>query len=434
MCPETTNLPSEFVGPQFLRKSSFSKIRQAVLQFCVQRRHLYVGFLNCDAVIYCASASHRAGTAFQMQFSAILFLGLAGAVCATERLFIPLAPKSVKFVSSETIKSSQIGDVLSSILGFTVKTTDPWNSLAAVNPFKVPKTTLVLDFDGFDGDTTLDVSGKNFPLENDASLQQELEKLSERTVERFAEQEPVVLYMKTGEKLYGAKMAYPELLLTVSPEVDSRLKEAVKDVELAKVLRDGTFNVSLPGDDQFAVELHTAKLMLEQLSRQASKGGSAPSVVWLRLSGLRHVMDRYTEESYQASHALRLIREFVDKAKSTLKKAYGDRALLVVITQNDKTMGMVRRARSLLAAEDESANSEATVVTSPTAKAPVPGSGSWNLATPWDHEAHVAFVLIGFVVLLLALSLFGISVGLWFMDPGRDSIIYRMTTQRMKRD
>uniref|UniRef100_A0A023GDP3 Putative renin receptor-like isoform 1 n=1 Tax=Amblyomma triste TaxID=251400 RepID=A0A023GDP3_AMBTT len=373
-----------------------------------------------------------------MQLSTLLLLGLAGTVCATEKLFIPLAPESVKFVSSETIKSSQIGDVLSSILGFTVKTADPWNSLAAVNPFKVPKTTLVLDFDGFDGDTTLDVSGKNFPLENDASLQQELEKLSERTVERFAEQEPIVLYMKTGEKLYGAKMAYPELLLTVSPEVDSRLKEAVKDAELSKVLRDGTFNVSLPGDDQFAVELHTSKLMLEQLTRQASKGGSAPSVVWLRLSGLRHVMDRYTEESYQASHALRLLREFVDKAKGTLKKAYGDKALLVVITQNDKTSGMVRRARSLLAAGDESSSSrEATVITSPTKNeaAAVPGSGSsWNLATPWDHEAHVAFVLIGFVVLLLALSLFGISVGLWFMDPGRDSIIYRMTTQRMKRD
>uniref|UniRef100_A0A131YWD1 Renin receptor n=1 Tax=Rhipicephalus appendiculatus TaxID=34631 RepID=A0A131YWD1_RHIAP len=374
-----------------------------------------------------------------MHLSTVVFLGLLGAVCATERVFVPLAPQAVKFVSCETIKSSQIGDVLSSILGFTVKPSDPWNSLAPVNPFKVPKTTLVLDFDGFDGDTTLDVSGKNFPLENDVSLQQQLELLSERTLERFAEQEPVVLYMKTGEKLYGAKMAYPELLLTVSPEVDSRLKEAVKDAELAKVLRDGTFNVSLPGDDQFAVELHTAKLMLEQLSRQATKGSTAPSVVWLRLSGLRHVVDRYTEESYQASHALRLIREFVDKAKNTLKKAYGDRALLVVITQNDKTAGVVRKARSLLAVGDENEPPQkAEPAAPPPGEAAAPAAtkdgGSWNLATPWDHEAHVAFVLIGFVLLLLALALFGISVGLWFMDPGRDSIIYRMTTQRMKRD
>lgn len=374
-----------------------------------------------------------------MQLSTLIFLGLVGAVCATERLFVPLAPDSVKFVSSETIKSSQIGDVLSSILGFTVRSADPWNNLVPVNPFKVPKTTLVLDFDGFDGDTTLDVSGKNFPLENDANLQQQLELLAERTLERFAQEEPVVLYMKTGEKLYGAKMAYPELLLTVSPEVDSRLKEAVKDAELSKVLRDGTFNVSLPGDDQFAVELHTAKLMLQQLARRASKegAGGAPSVVWLRLSGLRHVMDRYTEESYQASHALRLIREFVDKAKSTLKKAYGDKALLVVITQNDKTMGLVRKSRSLLQADGEppkSAEAGNASEAKPETVLPVgtKAGGSWNLASPWDSEAHVAFVLISFVVLLLALSLFGISLGLWFLDPGRDSIIYRMTSQRKK--
>lgn len=371
-----------------------------------------------------------------MQLSTLIYLGLVGAVCATEKLFVPLAPDSVKFVSSETIKSSQIGDVLSSILGFTVKSADPWNSLVPVNPFKVPKTTLVLDFDGFDGDTTLDVSGKNFPLENDASLQQQLELLAERTLERFAQQEPVVLYMKTGEKLYGAKMAYPELLLTVSPEVDSRLKEAVKDAELAKVLRDGTFNVSLPGDDQFAVELHTAKLMLQQLARRASKGaGGAPSVVWLRLSGLRHVMDRYTEESYQASHALRLIREFVDKAKSTLKKAYGDKAMLVVITQNDKTTGLVRKSRSLLQADGSTSSPAEPTETNVPGETSTPvgaKGGSWNLATPWDSEAHVAFVLISFVVLLLALSLFGISLGLWFLDPGRDSIIYRMTSQRKK--
>ncbi|KAH8008938.1 hypothetical protein HPB51_007603 [Rhipicephalus microplus] len=87
---------------------------------------------------------------------------------------------------------------------------------------------------------------------------------------------------------------------------------------------------------------------------------------------------------------------------------------------------------------ENEAQQNAEPPTSPAVKVAAPAAlkdgGSWNLATPWDHEAHVAFVLIGFVLLLLALALFGISVGLWFMDPGRDSIIYRMTTQRMKRD
>ncbi|CAN7942788.1 unnamed protein product, partial [Ixodes pacificus] len=283
-----------------------------------------------------------------MKLTLLIVFCLVALAYGTEKIFIPLAPESVKFISSQTIKSSQLGDVVSSMLGFAVKPEDPWNSLSPMNPFKVPKTTIVLDFDGFDGDTTLDVPGHSFPLENDASMQKQLELLSERTLERFSDQEPVVVYMKTGDKLYGAKMAYPELLLPVSPEVDSRLKDAVKDADLVKLLRDGTFNASLPGDDLFLVELHTARLVIDQLAKKASKG-SAPSVVWLRLSGLRHIVDRYTDESYQASHALRLIRELVERTKKMLKENYGQKALLLVITQNDKSSGLVRRSRSLLA-------------------------------------------------------------------------------------
>ncbi|KAH7942606.1 hypothetical protein HPB51_028714 [Rhipicephalus microplus] len=159
---------------------------------------------------------------------------------------------AVKFVSVETIKSSQIGDVVSRVLGFTVTPSDPWNSLAPVNPFKVPKATLVPDFDGFDGDTTLDDTGE---------------------VCRTGTGGP--LY--GAKKLYGAKMAYLELLLTVSPEVNSRLNGAVKDAELAKVLRDGPLIVSLP--ERTSLLLSTAKLMLEQLSQQANKRGAAPSMV-----------------------------------------------------------------------------------------------------------------------------------------------------------
>uniref|UniRef100_A0A4D5RQM5 Putative renin receptor-like isoform 1 n=1 Tax=Ixodes scapularis TaxID=6945 RepID=A0A4D5RQM5_IXOSC len=356
-----------------------------------------------------------------MKLTSLILFCLVALAYGTEKIFIPLAPESVKFISSQTIKSSQLGDVVSSMLGFAVKPEDPWNSLSPMNPFKVPKTTIVLDFDGFDGDTTLDVPGQSFPLDNDASMQKQLELLSERTLERFSDQEPVVVYMKTGDKLYGAKMAYPELLLPVSPEVDSRLKDAVKDADLVKLFRDGTFNASLPGDDLFLVELHTARLVIDQLAKKASKG-SAPSVVWLRLSGLRHIVDRYTDESYQASHALRLIRELVERTKKMLKENYGQKALLLVVTQNDRSLGLVRRSRSLLA-EPEPAKEPLMAV-----------EDTWNLAYPWNEDFHVAFVIIAFLVILMALSIFGISVGLWFMDPGRDSIIYRMTSQRMKKD
>jgi len=49
-----------------------------------------------------------------------------------------------------------------------------------------------------------------------------------------------------------------------------------------------------------------------------------------------------------------------------------------------------------------------------------------------DYPA--AFAIVAGVSIVLALAVLFIAVGLWNMDPGKDSIIYRMTTTRMKKD
>lgn len=57
-----------------------------------------------------------------------------------------------------------------------------------------------------------------------------------------------------------------------------------------------------------------------------------------------------------------------------------------------------------------------------------------NLAYAYAPDFHVAANIIIFVSLVIFLSVFGIALAMWNMDPGRDSIIYRMTSQRMKKD
>ena len=44
------------------------------------------------------------------------------------------------------------------------------------------------------------------------------------------------------------------------------------------------------------------------------------------------------------------------------------------------------------------------------------------------------FTLVAGIVIILAVAIVFIAVGLLTMDPGKDSIIYRMTTTRMKKD
>lgn len=50
-------------------------------------------------------------------------------------------------------------------------------------------------------------------------------------------------------------------------------------------------------------------------------------------------------------------------------------------------------------------------------------------------DAPAAFHLLFWTSLAIALTVYGVAYGMWHMDPGRDSIIYRMTSaQKYKKD
>lgn len=57
-----------------------------------------------------------------------------------------------------------------------------------------------------------------------------------------------------------------------------------------------------------------------------------------------------------------------------------------------------------------------------------------NLAPRFDDMYPAIFNIVLWTMIGMALAVFAISWGIWNMDPGRDSLIYRMTTQRMKKD
>lgn len=58
----------------------------------------------------------------------------------------------------------------------------------------------------------------------------------------------------------------------------------------------------------------------------------------------------------------------------------------------------------------------------------------YNLAYEFDTHFHIGFVMIGFTTVLLLLTVLVVSVGMWNINPGRDSIIYRLTAQKMKKE
>lgn len=57
-----------------------------------------------------------------------------------------------------------------------------------------------------------------------------------------------------------------------------------------------------------------------------------------------------------------------------------------------------------------------------------------NLAKAYSADYPVMFNIILWFGVVLTFSLLAISYTIGYMDPGRDSIIYRMTSTRMKKD
>ncbi|XP_053085455.1 renin receptor-like [Pangasianodon hypophthalmus] len=62
-----------------------------------------------------------------------------------------------------------------------------------------------------------------------------------------------------------------------------------------------------------------------------------------------------------------------------------------------------------------------------------PGS-PYNLAYKYNFEYAVVFNIVLWLMIVLALAVIVISYNLWNMDPGYDSIIYRMTNQKIRMD
>jgi len=57
-----------------------------------------------------------------------------------------------------------------------------------------------------------------------------------------------------------------------------------------------------------------------------------------------------------------------------------------------------------------------------------------GLAMFYDTNYSVEFNILFWVSLFLGVAVAGIAVWIWHMDPGKDSLIYRMTTTRLKKD
>lgn len=297
-------------------------------------------------------------------------------VLADGELSILHSPKGILFQGNEPLKTSELPLVLSTALGHSLKTDNTWNGLSVTDPFKYPNVVIVVAVEGV---TSLGLGEHRYPLRVTKDLQ--------ATKDDFSFTLGSIV-MDENDLFSGNFLDSKLTLLSANNEATAQL---VKDLGVLKDLN------------------------------QKVKSKSIDSV-WVNLNGLSRIVGEYGQDSDEAVEAGNLLKDAVQELKDNLKASYGDKFLLTSIT-DDKlyTMTASRVKRDVSKDSRFFVNNTQDIY-------------KLNISKRYSSDYSSIFNIILWTSIFLLAALITTAVFICTLDPGRDSIIYRMTTQRIKKD
>ncbi|XP_042125564.1 renin receptor isoform X2 [Peromyscus maniculatus bairdii] len=167
----------------------------------------------------------------------------------------------------------------------------------------------------------------------------------------------------------------------------------------------------------FLSELQVLRDISSLLSRHKHLAKDhSPDLYSLELAGLDELGKRYGEDSEQFRDASRILVDALQKFADDMYSLYGGNAVVELVTVKSFDTSLVRKSRTILEVEEEITE--------------IP----YNLAYKYNLEYSVVFNMVLWIMIGLALAVIIVSYNIWNMDPGYDSIIYRMTNQKIRMD
>lgn len=269
-----------------------------------------------------------------------------------------------------------------------------WSGMYLKSPFGLPNCVLTFAVDGV---RTLDLPNSHaFPLKTDVGEEAVYEGL-EKHIEshkfgRSSKKQRVVLSegVEDAESIFG------------------KLEEPKDDEKYNSVLKG---NVEQRFLDEISLLNEIAKSVGKNKISEQTK-----DVVWMKITGLHGIVDVHGENSTETREAKRLLAEAITDVSDAFNKAYNGKILASVIVSDAMHTRRIRAATQT----DENGTSKK--------------EDDINLAKNYDRNYPAIFNIILWFGVSMFFSLLAICIFISTMDPGRDSIIYRMTSTRMKKD
>ncbi|KAI0236660.1 Renin receptor [Lamellibrachia satsuma] len=352
----------------------------------------------------------------------VFFASVFGSATAGGEFIITHAPSYMTFLQgSNQLANSEISNVIKSVYGFSLSKDLSWDGLAQGSFFEKPKANVVISVVGYDGAPLTIQNTARYPTNDDEPF------LNTETVTEHLQRSavvPIIVDFSVDKTVFDIRSHHPHLFGKL-PATFQEVQRVFADGAANFPVKDlGTLNTSSDADLLFLGELHIIQEIIEALkANRQLVNDLSPDFYHFRLRGLSMLVEANGLQSPKVVTAVKLLQTFLAKVTASFKELYGGNVVVEIVTFPKADEASVRIARSLKAeadaAPDESSNSL---------------ESDLNVDTAYTGQYPVMFNIILWMMVVLALTVFAVSYGMWYMDPGRDSIIYRMTSQRLKTD
>jgi len=334
-----------------------------------------------------------------MIFSILPFLSVfIACVYGSGELTVLHRPEGLLFKGHERLDESELQEVYSASMGLTIERSSSWSGLYITNPFQVAEAIVNVYVDGV---SDLDGGkGHHYPLKTNGDDSATFDALRVRIEERNPSGSSKIVDINLSDGLDALQ--------------DYEFLHGIKHMKKTK----GTYSYlksNVEEDHRFLQEVNLLNAIADKIESGAVKKDSVPDYYRFRVLALHAVSDLHGENSTATKEAKQLLIEAINRLNEAFNKAYFGNVLVTVVTSD---ASHTRRIRSVPESKNTRADPPAHL----------------NLAKTYSSNYPVIFNIILWFGVVMVFSLLAISMVIGSMDPGRDSIIYRMTSTRMKKD
>ncbi|XP_065076959.1 ATPase H(+)-transporting accessory protein 2 [Ochlerotatus camptorhynchus] len=312
----------------------------------------------------------------------LLFSLFVAANC--DQLSILYSPKALEFHGHTRLDAESVSDVFGAALGYSVAHPTEWDGLIVKDPFNMANGAVVVIAEGID---SLTLEGAQAYELYGGSGSDSLGEL----IQKSADHNGISFEVDLKE----SSDSFSTPLGTVQPDDDDVKPQYLKPK-------------SNKADSDFMRQIAFINGLSDLLVTSTDE--SVPTVHIVRVS-LEAILAAHEPSSQAIAEAKKLLSNAMLELQTAAEKAFDGAVVVGLITSTEAPL--VRSKRQ--AGEPDEAD-------------------PYNIAMKYDSNYPVIFNIILWFSVVLVFSLFAISMAIATMDPGRDSIIYRMTSTRMKKE